>query len=584
MNSLVESTRSEIGQTAVLSRPALPKLAWRLLPALLLIGLLSLVLAYPIILLFVKSFVASRPGQATVWTINGWVAAFTDAALPVALVNTFSLALVRVVITSGLAIFFAWIVTRTDTPLKGLIEVMLWLGFFLPLLPMTMGWILLLDPHYGLANKFFMSLFGLAGAPFDIYSYWGIIWCHLAFSTSVRFMLMTPAFAAMDAALEEAGLVCGSSRAGVLMRITIPALAPAVLASTALGFIRSLESLEIELVLGIPAGIYVVPTKIWDFVHWEPPLFDRATALCAIFLIFIVLLIWLQRTIIAGREFTTVSGRSHLIGTFALGRWRWVACSVCLLYIGVMICLPLATLAMGTFMEFFGHFDVAKPWTTGHWIGTFTDPLFLRSLKNTIIIGLGAAIVGTLAYALISYLIVRSRVPGRGIIDALSWLPWALPGVLISLALLWAVLGSGGYVRLLYGTVALLMAAIVIKEMPLGTQIIKAAVQQISPELEEASSAAGANWLEYFRRILLPLLNPTIVSVAVIVFISAARDIPTIIFLSTHETRTLSLLMLDYIAEGNQEKAAVQGVFLVILIFALLLVGRLLGFRRPSLY
>jgi iron(III) transport system permease protein len=126
--------------------------------------------------------------------------------------------------------------------------------------------------------------------------------------------------------------------------------------------------------------------------------------------------------------------------------------------------------------------------------------------------------------------------------------------------------------------------AIIIKEMPLGTQIIKAAVQQVSPELEEASAAAGANWLEYFRRILLPLLKPTLVSVAIIVFISAARDIPTVIFLSTHETRTLSLLMLDHIADANQEKAAVLGVFIVCLIFALLFTGRLLGFRRPSVY
>jgi iron(III) transport system permease protein len=238
---------------------------------------------------------------------------------------------------------------------------------------------------------------------------------------------------------------------------------------------------------------------------------------------------------------------------------------------------------MGTFMEVFGHFDLETTWTTRHWAGAFTDPVLLRSLKNTVILGLGAAIVGTVVYALISYLIVRTRVPGRGVIDILSWLPWALPGVLISLALLWTVLGSGGYVKMIYGTVSLLILGIIIKEMPLGTQIIKAAVQQISPELEEASSAARANWFEYFRRILLPLLKPTMVSVAIIVFISAARDIPTIIFLSTHESRTLSLLMLDYIAEANQEKAAVLGVFLVFIIFGLLFIGRLLGFRRPSL-
>jgi iron(III) transport system permease protein len=468
--------------------------------------------------------------------------------------------------------------------LKGFIEMALWLGFFLPLLPITMGWILLLDPHYGLINKFLMRIFALSEAPLNIYSYWGIIWCHLAFSTSVRFMLMTPAFSAMDAALEEAGLTCGSNRAGVLMRITIPALAPAVLASTALGFIRSLESLEIEMVLGIPAGIYVVSTKIWDFIHWEPPLYDQATALCSISLLLIFLLVWLHRIFLRGREFTTVSGRSHIVETFTLGRWRWATCAFCLLFILVMIILPLATLIMGTFMEFVGHFDLEKAWTTRHWTGVFTDLVFLRSLENTIVIGLSAAIVGALVYALISYLIVRTRLPGRGLIDILSWLPWALPGVLISLALLWAVLGSGDAVKLIYGTLFLLVVAIIIKEMPLGTQIIKAAVQQISPELEEASNAAGANWLEYFRRILLPLLKPTMVSVAIIVFISAARDIPTVIFLSTHETRTLSLLMLDYIAEADQEKAAVLGVFIVFLILALLLIGRLLGFRRPSTY
>lgn len=548
----------------------------------LLVGLLIVILAYPLVLLLVKSFVTSRPGQSAVWGLNGWIEAFTDANLAVAIGNTFYLALVRVVISSVLAIFFAWVVTRTDTPLKGLIEVTLWLGFFLPLLPMTMGWILLLDPYNGLINKLLVKVFGLAHSPFDIYSYWGIIWCHLAFSTSVRFLLITPAFTAMDAALEDAARTSGSSNAGVLMRITIPILAPAILASTALGFIRSLESLEIEMVLGIPAGIYVVPTKIWDYIHWEPPLYDRATALCAIFLFFVFFLIWLHRIFLRGRQFTTITGRSYIVRTFPLGRWRWGVCGLCLLFIIAMILLPLATLIMGTFMEFFGNFDTEKVWTARHWVAVFTDPVFLRSLKNTLLLGLGAGIVGALLYSVISYLIVRTRLYGRGLVDVLSWLPWALPGVLISLALLWAVLGSGDYVKLIYGTVSLLVLAVIIKEMPLGTQIIKASVLQISSELEEASSAAGASRLASFRRILLPLLKPTVVAVGIIVFISAARDIPTVIFLSTNQTRTLSLLMLDYIADANQEKAAVLGVFLVFLIFALLLIGRFLGFRRTS--
>jgi len=572
----------ELTRPAVLRAVPLPRISWTWIPLALLVGILIIILAYPLGLLLVKSFVISRPGQPTVWALDGWVAAFTDVNLAVAIGNTFYLAIVRVVITSALAIFFAWVVTRTDTPLKGFIEVTLWLGFFLPLLPMTMGWVLLLDPYYGLINRLLMSVFALSEPPFDVYSYWGIIWCHLAFSTSVRFLLMTPAFTAMDAALEDAARTSGSSDLGVLWRITIPILAPAILASTALGFIRSLESLEVEMVLGIPAGIYVVPTKIWDYIHWEPPLYDRATALCSIFLFFVFFLIWLHRIFLRGKEFTTISGRSYMVRTFPLGRWRWLTCAFCLLFILVMIILPLATLMMGTFMEFFGNFDMERVWTVRHWTAVFSDAVFLRSLQNTLILGLGAGIGGTLLYALISYVIVRTRLSGRGVIDVLSWLPWALPGVLISLALLWAVLGSGDSVKLIYGTVSVLVLAIIIKEMPLGTQIIKAGVLQISHELEEASSAAGATWLAGFRRILLPLLKPTMMAVGIIVFISAARDIPTVIFLSTHQTRTLSLLMLDYIAEANKEKAAVLGVFLVLLIFALLLIGRLLGFRRSA--
>ncbi|HEX9661896.1 MAG TPA: iron ABC transporter permease [Candidatus Binatia bacterium] len=562
----------------------LPNVSWSWIPVLLLVGVLIIILAYPLGLLFLKSFAISRPGQETIWGISGWIEAFTDANLPMAVGNTFFLAFARIIITSVFAIFFAWVVTRTDTPFKGLIEMALWLGFFLPLLPMTMGWILLLDPYNGLLNKFLMNIFGFATPLFDIYSYWGIIWCHLAFSTSVRFILITPAFKAMDAALEEAARASGSSNLGVLWRITIPILAPALLASTALGFIRSLESLEIEMVLGIPAGIYVVPTKIWDLIHWEPPLYGRATALCSIFLVFIFLLIWLHRTVLRGREFTTVTGRSYMVRTFSLGRWRWVSCAVCIGFILIMILLPLATLVMGTFMEFFGNFDVEKTWTMHHWQSAFTDPVFLRSLKNTLVLGFGGALVGTLLYAMISYYIVRTRFPARTTVDVLSWLPWALPGVLISLALLWAVLGSGDSIKLLYGSVGLLVLAIIIKEMPLGTQIIKASVLQISNELEEASKTAGAPWLTGFRRILLPLLKPTMVAVGIIVFISAARDIPTVIFLATNQSRTLSLLMLDYMAEANMEKAAVLGVFLVLLIFMLLIIGWFLGFRRLSVH
>ncbi|MGH7766253.1 MAG: ABC transporter permease, partial [Candidatus Binatia bacterium] len=349
------------------AKALLPAFPWTWLLLLPLIGLVILITAYPVALIFIKSFTLSRPGQPATWGLQGWISAFSDRTLLTVLWNTFSLTTVRIAITSLLAFFFAWVVTRTDTPFKGVNEFALWLGFFLPLLPMTMGWILLLDPHTGLLNKAIMNVLGLPGAPFNLFSYWGIIWCHLAFSTSVRFLLMTPAFKAMDAALEEAAQTSGSSTFGTLLRITVPILAPAILAATALGFIKSLESFEIELILGIPAGIYVLPTRIYDFIHWEPPLYGQATALSSILLLVVFGLVLLQRVLLGNKQYTIVTGRSYSVRPSSLGRWRWVTFGFSIFFIGVMIILPLATLVMGTFMEVFGFFDLAVRWTTRHW-------------------------------------------------------------------------------------------------------------------------------------------------------------------------------------------------------------------------
>lgn len=558
------------------------RLSWTWIIVLPLVGVVFFVTAYPLILIFLNSFTLSRPGQPPVWGLQGWISAFSDRALLSVLANTFSLATVRIAITTILAIFFAWVVARTDTPFRGFIEFALWLGFFLPLLPMTLGWILLLDSHYGLLNKAVMRILNLSSAPFNVFSYWGIIWCHLTFSTSVRFLLITPAFRSMDAVLEEAARTSGSNNLGTLLRITLPILAPAILASTALGFIKSLESFEIELVLGVPAGLYVLPTRIYDFLHWEPPLYGQATALSSVFLFVIFALVWVQRLMLGTREYTTITGRGYMVRPVSLGAWRWVTFGICIFFIAVMIVLPLSTLVMGTFMEVFGFFDLATVWTTRHWVTAFHDSVFLHSLMNTLMMGLGASIVGTLLYVLISYSIVRTQLPGRKLMDFLSWLPWALPGILISLALLWVVLGSGGILKPLYGTVSLLIMAVIIKEMPLGIQIIKAAILQLSKELEEASEASGASWLVTFRRILIPLLSPTLAAVGIIMFVAALREIPAVVFLSTNQSRTISLLMLDSIAEANMERAAVIGIFIVLLVITLLLIARLLGSKlRP---
>lgn len=552
------------------------RLAYLLIP---LFAVIIFMTAYPLSLIFINSFKVGAPGQPSTWGLDAWQSAFSDTTIPMALANTFLLAGIRVVIALTLAIFFAWVVTRTDTPCKGFIEFTLWLGFFLPHLPITLGWILLLDPDVGLLNKFLMNLFNLSAPPFNIYSYGGIIWAHLAFGTSIRFLLITPAFRTMDAALEEAAHTSGCNHFVTLMRITIPILAPAIVAAMILGFIKSIQSLEVELILGFPVGIFVYSTKIWEYLNWEPARYGAATALSSLFVVVIFAMILLQRVLLGRRQFTTITGRGYTVRRTSLGPWRWVTFSCCMLFIIVMIFLPLLFVILGTFMRLFGVFEIQNVWTLGHWANAFDDPTFTRSLRNTLSLGAGAGLVGVFLYAVISYVLVRLRFTGRGFLDFLIWLPWALPGVLTGLALLYVFVGSGGILAALYGTIYLLIIAIVVSELPLGTQILKANILQVHRELEEAAWASGASWVYTFRHIVLPLLTPAMIAVGLVVFISAVRDIPTIVFLSTFQSRTLSLLMLDYIAGGSFEKATVIGVLVIFIIVVAAVIARVVGLR-----
>src|SRR3954451_207694 len=290
---------------------ALPRPSARGLLLLVLFGVVVFLTAYPTLFMFVSSFETNRPGQAVTWGLDAWRTAFADPSLLAALGNTFALAAIRTAIVTAVAIFFAWVVTRTDTPWRGAIEFTLWLGFFFPQLPLVLGWVLLLDPQYGVLNTWLMNTFGLAEAPLDVYSYFGIVWTHLAYGTSIRFLLITPAFRAMDASMEEAARMSGASAPRAVWRIVVPLLAPAILAAIALGFIKAIQSFETELVLGIPAGIYVYSTKIWDYIHWDPPEYGPATALSSVFLLLIFGLVWLQRLALGSRSYTTVTGRSY---------------------------------------------------------------------------------------------------------------------------------------------------------------------------------------------------------------------------------------------------------------------------------
>jgi iron(III) transport system permease protein len=574
------SDKSQVMErTVTFDRGVLPPMRYFRLPSLpmtLLLLVVGFLVLTPLVLMIINSFQIARPGQPIVWGLDGWVKAFSTPGITKAMTNTFTLAITRQAIALLIGAFFAWLIARTDLPMKGLLEFFFWLSFFLPALPETMGWILLLDPKYGLLNQGLIGLGVVNQSLFNIYSFWGIVWAHMGGTVSVKVMLLAPAFRNLDAALEESSRISGASGWHTFFHIIIPVMMPAILVTTILGLIRSLEAFEIELLLGTPIGLQVYSTKIHELVTWEPPQFAPAMALSTVFLALLLLMVAFQRRYIANRIYTTVTGRGFSTRPTRLGRWRYPAFALVLTFALIITVVPTILLVTGTFMKLFGFFNIAEPWTLENWRATLNDPVLFRSLWNTLAIGLGSGFVGILFYSLIAYVIVKTRYRGRWLLDFLSWLPWSIPGILLGVALLWTFLQTKIFLPI-YGTIYLLMVAMVIKSMPFGSQMIKSVLLQLGNDLEEASKVCGGTWVDTFRRVICPLIMPALITVGLVGFISAARDISTVVLLGSGKSRTLSLLMLDFAAGAEFEKATVVAVIIVGLVVGAALFARMLG-------
>ena len=556
-------------------RARITPLNWGLFLMIVLIGFMGFYILYPLALILINSFNIATIGEPTRWGLGAWKEAFTEYGVREALWNTINLTLVRQAIVFPAGIFLAWILSRTNTPFSRGFEFLFWISFMLPSVATTYGWMLLLDPDYGLVNTWFDSFLGVM--PFDIYSFWGIIWVHTIGGLDTKVMLLTPAFRRMDAAMEEASLLCGAGTLRTMFRVTLPVMTPILVVVLLLSLVRLFESFETELLLGTPWGFFVYSTMIVDLAKQDPPLTNQAAALGSIILVFLAVFIPLQRKIIGSRQYTTVTShfKPRLID---LRRWKYLVAGgmglICFLAVGVPI---LSTLG-GSLMVRFGFFDLPQTWTLEYWRVAFSDPRLMLALKNTLIIAVVSAVVGPILFSLIAYIIVRTRLPGRSILDSICWLPSAVPGVLAGLGFLWMFLGTP-FFRPLYGSLFLLIIASMMGGITLATQVLKANFIQLGKELEEASLTSGAGfWGTYFR-IVLPLMAQTMVLIGVLKFLFAARTASSVILLATSETRTLALLALDQISGGYREAASITVLFIVVLTTGVALVARSFGLK-----
>ena len=540
------------------------------------LGIVAFCVVFPVLLVVLQSFQVAPPGQPAKYGLDGWRAAFDEPGLRAALLNTLKVTFVRQLLSLPLAVLIAWLLARTDLPGRRWLEFAFWAAFFLPSFTVTLSWILLLDPEYGLINTSLARLVGTA--PFNIYSFWGIVWVHvLTGSLTVKVILLTPAFRHMNASFEEASRVAGASTLRTALRITVPVMAPVILSVLLLGTMVSLQTFEVEQVLGLPFRFFVFSTMIYDLLVTRVPRYDAATALAVVTLAAMLPLVLAQQWLTRGRRYTTLTGQFQN-QPHRLGRWRAPALALVLALVSIVLGVPVVFALLGTFMKLFGFFHIADPWTLNNWKTVLTDELFLRSLHNTVVLAVGTAVAAVVVHSLIAYIAVRTRYAGRRALDFISWLPFTVPGIILGLALLWLFLGVE-MLKPLYGTTTLLIVAGVIAGMPLGVQIIKSGLLQLGSELEEASRIAGASWWATYRRIVLRLMAPTLMAVAMITFVGAARNIGNFALLTTSANRPLSILQIDYIAQRKFEEAVVVACIIMFISLAGALLARLLGLR-----
>ncbi|MBV8112334.1 MAG: iron ABC transporter permease [Hyphomicrobiales bacterium] len=468
----------------------------------------------------------------------------------------------------GLA--FSWIVVRTNTPWRGFVAAASLIPLFVPPLVAGVAWSILGSPRSGLIN----TMLAWAGLDWriDLYSMAGLILVFGMYYAPYVYLFTASALRNMDPSLEEAAEIAGVGPVRTLFTITFPLIAPAIISGMLLSFVVMLGIYGIPAVLGAPANISVLTTYIFKLTNWSPPLYSTAAAVAIILMVVTGALVLLQQRVLAGRSFTTVAGKAFRPRVVELGPWRWLTLALALLYLFTVVVLPTLALVVAAFRRFLfiptasSLFDM-RHYSLVHFEAVFDNPLTMRSIWNTMEVGLMTALLGGLIAFAIGYTVHRSSAPARRAIDLIATLPVAIPGLVIGVAYLWAWIGLPGG---LYGTIWILTLAFAARFMPDTMKSLSTSFLQIHRELEEAAWVCGKGRIGTIRTIVLPLARPGTVAAMALLFILAIRELGSSLFLYTSDTMVMAVLLLDYYEGGNTGKTAafslVQTALLALLI------------------
>jgi iron(III) transport system permease protein len=467
------------------------------------------------------------------------------------------------------AFVLAFLVERTSLPCRNLIFMLLTLPIMLPPLITGLSWIFLLGKSRGLLNVLLRGLLGLQGTgPFDVFTWYGMILAQGLAVVPFMFLLLSGAMRRMDPSLEEASLVAGCGWWRTITRITLPVLRPALLSVLLLTAIITLEAFDIPLLLGLGAGARVLATSVYYPLYPQIglPRYGEVAAMALTFLVLTYILASLYAR--ATREqarYATVTGKGFRPRQIDLGGWKYVALGGIALYLCVQVVLPTFVLLWSSLLDGYRpptDWAMVQEVSLKSFARVLGDMRFLPALRNTVVVAaLSATIVAVLA-AILAWMVVRSQVPGKRVLDLLASTSIAIPSVIAGVSFLIFYLAVPGIRALgLYGTVWVLVLALSYRTA-VGYRITAAGVSQIKHELEEAAAVCGASWLTTFRRVVLPLLLPTTLAVWLLIFIVNFREFTIALLLGSVDNLMLGPLLWRYVSSSEMGQASALAVIM----------------------
>jgi iron(III) transport system permease protein len=526
------------------------------------------------IMLITGPILATVVRSALYWDANGpglswrnFTGLFADPRFYQAAGNTIICGIGATVISCGLGLSLAWVVSRTDMPGRRWFEVFNLVPFFLSPYVGAISWVYLAAPHSGILSKLLADTFGLAPDLIPIYGIGGATWVLSLFYTPYVYLFVIAPMRQMDPALEDAARVHGAGFWTMLRLVTIPLLFPALFSAALVVFVTSAGLFDVPLALASPRGIRTMPTEIFQLVQYPSDL-GRAAAFGVIVMAVTVLLTVLQRRYLDRRRFETVTGKGYRPRIVALRRGgRAGALALEIIYIGCAVVLPVIALLMVSLSSIWtGTLSYATLTLRNFEYVMFNYSLTQQAIINSLSLAVLGATLGVFMSVLQAYFINRSTGRRRALTDAILSLPLGVPGIILGLGFLILAIRTP-----LYSTLTIILIAYVARFFPFATRTVSSMLLAINPELEQSARASGAGWLQTMRYVLVPLLAPAIVAAWLMLFVIFIRELGATILLYAQGTETISvaLVVLSERSFGYVAALAVIQLMLLLIAFSL---------------